>query len=120
MSSFCARAYRGSSRRPLGSGRSATRDWRFDNKGAFMSIRRSVIFGWGVCMLGAITSSALADGAPPGRHEAAMQVVKCMKKRMAADRYLSYNQAARDCRAYVRRGTAPGSELLAADQTKSR
>jgi hypothetical protein len=110
------------SRRPLGSGRRPAGDSRFDNKGAFMSIRRSVIFGWGVSMLGAITPLALAEGAPPGLHrpDTAMQVVKCMKKRMAADRYLSYNQATRDCRAYVKGSAGASNELLAADRVKPR
>lgn len=51
---------------------------------------------------GVLASSALYAADPPrsfaAKRQAAMQIVGCMKKRMAADRHLSYNQAGRACR----------------------
>lgn len=69
----------------------------------------------GVLLL--VATVAPVAAADPGsaahaRRETAAQVVKCMKKRMAADRYLSYNQASRDCHEALLKGS--GSEALMA------
>jgi len=79
-------------------------------------IRRGIVSSIGIGLLLVLAAAVRAgDGGAPAhaRREVAQQVVTCMKRRMAADRYLSYNQAARDCRAAVLKGG--GGEALMAE-----
>jgi hypothetical protein len=45
------------------------------------------------------------------------QVIGCMRKRMAVDKYITYNQAAKECKDQVRKQTegADAGPLVAAD-----
>lgn len=52
---------------------------------------------------------------PKGKREAALQIVACMKKRMASNRLVSYNQAAKDCKERVLNGAGRETPLVAAD-----
>lgn len=66
------------------------------------------------------TSTALAAYPPrsiSAKRQFASQVVSCMKKRMASDKYISYNKAAKICKDEVTKlldGT-DGGPLVAAD-----
>jgi hypothetical protein len=79
---------------------------------------RLKILAWiGVAMLLAplVAAADTASGAPISKREAVVQVVKCMRRRMAADRMLSYNQAAKDCKEFVLNGGSASPPLVASD-----
>jgi hypothetical protein len=65
------------------------------------------------------SSTTLAANGPhsfAAKRQAAIQIVSCMKKRMAADRHLSYNEAGRACRDEVFKqydGSADSGPLVA-------
>ena len=52
-----------------------------------------------------------------GRHQMVVQIVGCMKKRMAADKVISYNDAAKACKAKITKqiDKSPSGTLLASD-----
>jgi hypothetical protein len=73
-------------------------------------------------MLGGLTaigsSTALASHTSwSAKRQFASQVINCMRKRMANDKYISYNQAARICKDEVSKQTvgADTGPLVAAD-----
>lgn len=82
-------------------------------------ITRTVGAAWAIfALLALVPSAASANPAPhpTPNHETYTQIISCMKKRMAANQLLSYNQAAKDCKARVLlRGNAPSGPLVAAD-----
>jgi len=51
-------------------------------------------------------------GATITKRDAVVQIVKCMRKRMAADRMLSYNQAAKDCKQFVLNSSSGSGPLV--------
>jgi len=85
-----------------------------------------VIAALGTLGIGAL---AVADtGSHPGNHPAINkhqmigQVIACMRKRMAADQKISYNEASRSCKEQVMRqieGSVSGA-LVAADNPAKR
>jgi hypothetical protein len=58
-----------------------------------------------------------SGGTASHRHQAANQVVLCMKRRMSGDRLISYNEAARACKDEVTRQIENGDfgPLVAAE-----
>jgi hypothetical protein len=52
-----------------------------------------------------------------GRRQMAVQIVGCMKKRMAADKLISYNEAAKACKGQIskRSANSPPGTLVASD-----
>jgi hypothetical protein len=65
----------------------------------------------------ALASSDPAHSSWSAKRQFASQVINCMRKRMANDKYISYNQAAKICKEEVTRqadGTDAGP-LVAAD-----
>jgi hypothetical protein len=74
-----------------------------------------------IATTGALLAGLQATGADwkaqsfSARRQAVAQVIDCMKKRMAGDRMISYNEAARVCRDQVnKQPTGPTSEPLVA------
>lgn len=76
-----------------------------------------------IAMAGAVLAGSTAPAAEPthpswsAKRQFASQVINCMRKRMANDKYISYNQAAKVCKDEVSRqadGTDAGP-LVAAD-----
>lgn len=69
----------------------------------------------GILAVSPVFAADHAGQAPMSKRELAGQIVGCMKRRMSADRYISYNQAAKDCKAQVlgRREASP--TLVASD-----
>jgi hypothetical protein len=66
-------------------------------------------------------SSTLAADLPhslSAKRQFASQVIVCMRKRMAADKYISYNQAARICKDEVTKLDGADSGPLVAADTK--
>ncbi len=81
--------------------------------------RPTTILAVGVAVLAAAQAPA-ADwkGQPLSvKRQMVIQVIGCMKKRMAADRLVSYNQAAKECREEVaaQLEKASAGPLVAAD-----
>jgi hypothetical protein len=67
------------------------------------------------------SSSALAADLPhslTAKRQFAGQVIACMRKRMAADQHISYNQAARVCKDEITRLDGVDSGPLVAADTK--
>jgi len=73
--------------------------------------------------IGAPDMAADAGNHPSlSKHQIVAQIIACMKKRMAADQKISYNEAARSCKEQVRRqieGSVSGP-LVAADNPAKR
>lgn len=73
----------------------------------------------GSSMLGGSTALAAdpAHSSWSAKRQFASQVINCMRRRMASDKYISYNQAAKICKDEVRRQTegASAGPLVAAD-----
>jgi hypothetical protein len=75
-----------------------------------------------VAIAGTVIGTSTALAADPGhsfsaKRQFASQVVSCMRKRMASDKYISYNQAAKICKDEVAKqldGSDAGP-LVAAD-----
>ena len=76
-----------------------------------------------IAVAGSVLGSGLALASDPGhpswsaKRQLVSQVINCMRKRMANDKYISYNQAAKICKEEVTRqadGTDTGP-LVAAD-----
>jgi hypothetical protein len=59
---------------------------------------------------------------PMSKRQMLVQVAGCMKRRMAADRNSSYNEALKACKEQIRKenNTLPGSPLVAADTAAER
>ncbi len=54
------------------------------------------------------------------KRDAVVQVARCMRKRMGADRMLSYNQAAKTCKQLVLGGSGNSAPLVASQGSASR
>jgi hypothetical protein len=74
-----------------------------------------------MAIAGSVLASSATLAADPwhsfsAKRQFASQVIGCMRKRMANDKYVSYNQAAKDCKEQVaRQNDAPAGPLVAAD-----
>jgi hypothetical protein len=75
-----------------------------------------------IAIAGSVLGFSTSPAAGPGhsfaaKRQFATQVIDCMRKRMAADKYVSYNQAARTCKDQVTKqnGGADAGPLVAAD-----
>lgn len=69
----------------------------------------------GLAWAGGAVSASDAPRSPPRiTHAAAVEINACMRKRMAGDPLISYNQAAKDCRKRVLNGNRT-TPLVAAD-----
>ena len=88
--------------------------------------RLPVVIAIAASMLGGLTAigSSTALAADPAhsswsaKRQFASQVINCMRKRMANDKYISYNQAAKICKDEVSKQTVGGDAagpLVAAD-----
>jgi hypothetical protein len=71
---------------------------------------------------GSLLASSVTLAADPlhsfsAKRQFAVQVIGCMRKRMSNDKYISYNQAAKDCKQEVTRqaDVTPTGPLVAAD-----
>jgi len=64
-------------------------------------------------------ASAWKNQPPATKRQAAGMVIDCMRKRMATDRLISYNEAAKVCKQEVaKQFQSPPSGPLVADDTK--
>lgn len=72
---------------------------------------------------GSVLASSMSLAADPShsfaaKRQYATQVIGCMRKRMSNDKYISYNQAAKDCKDWVaeqNQAPVPAGPLVAAD-----
>lgn len=77
--------------------------------------RRVTAIAMAGLLLVAVRAVAIDSGQPAlTKHQMLTQVIGCMKKRMAASRTISYNDAAKVCKDQVKQGDN-SSRLVAAD-----
>jgi hypothetical protein len=66
--------------------------------------------------LGAAQALAVDTGQPAlSKRQMLTQIIGCMKKRMAASRTISYNEAAKGCRDQLKQNDSSSGPLVAAD-----
>jgi hypothetical protein len=86
-----------------------------------MNAAACVISAAGVLFTGARALAAdTLNHAPMSKREMIGQVVGCMKKRMSADRSISYNEAAKVCKLEVKHRESASGALVASDSPAKR
>jgi hypothetical protein len=78
----------------------------------------SVVAASGVIFIGPIAiASESGNQSTLSKRDMIAQIVGCMKKRMSADKYTSYNETMKICKNQVNKGndSSPSGPLVAAD-----
>ncbi len=77
----------------------------------------TVVAASGVIFIGPIAIANDGNQSTLSKREMIVQIVDCMKKRMAADKYTSYNETMKICKNQISKGNggSPSGPLVAAD-----